>query len=214
MFDQEDISLSPINFFQLKVNCPYLKDPKELLKLNSQKLEPYLLPDTSFLCGEMSFAKVALAWSEEGIGALAIFKGSFNTPAYPEITRGDSFELMIDTRDVKTSGYNTRFCHHFFFLPEQIEGKQAGEITHFRTEDRHELCDSSELFVQFTSSSKLQIFIPRNCLHGFDPEQFDRMGFTYRINRHQGEPQHFSAITKEYQIEQQPSLWASARLLR
>ena len=60
----------------------------------------------------------------------------------------------------------------------------------------------------------LQIFIPAECLHGYDPEQFDRLGFSYRINRYALPPQHFSVVTKEYQIEQQPSLWSHMRLVK
>ncbi len=55
---------------------------------------------------------------------------------------------MIDTRDLKTSGYNTKFCHHFYFLPEKIDGIQCGEVTRFRTEDTHELCDPQFLQVE------------------------------------------------------------------
>ena len=123
---------------------------------------------------------------------------------------------MIDTRDLKSAGFNTRFCHHFYFLAQAVEGQQAGEITHFRTEDRHPLCDSQALECQIKSSSKdyiLQIFIPSQCLYGYDPKQFDRLGFTYRINRVGGHPQHFTVVSEEYQIDQQPSLWGSLRLV-
>jgi hypothetical protein len=50
-------------------------------------------------------------------------------------------------------------------------------------------------------------------LYGYDPKQFDRVGFTYRINRHGGNPQHFAVVSKDYQIDQQPSLWGSIKLI-
>jgi hypothetical protein len=142
---------------------------------------------------------------------------AFQRVTYPDIARGDSVELFFDTRDVKTSGFNTRFCHHFFFLPEAVDGHQAGEITRFRTEDIHELCDPKELKVKSqlkSNSYQMQIFIPAHCLHGYDSEQFDRLGFTYRINRPDGPSQHFSVVTDDYQVEQQPSLWSSVRLVK
>lgn len=60
----------------------------------------------------------------------------------------------------------------------------------------------------------MKIFIPSQCLYGYDPKQFDRLGFTYRINRAGGQPQHFSVISQEYQIDQQPSLWGSIKLVK
>lgn len=133
MFDEESFALSPINFFQMRVDCHYAAKG-----VAGQK---YFLPNTSQLCGDEYFAKLALGWNEQGIDCLAEVSQPFHHAHYPDVTRGDSVELMIDTRDVKSSGYNTRFCHHFFFLPEPVEGIQAGELTRFRTEDKHELCD-------------------------------------------------------------------------
>ena len=216
---------------------------------------------------------------EEGIELQVVVNQPVQECFYPDVSRGDGIELFFDTRDVKTSGYNTRFCHHFFFLPEAVDGHQAGELTRFRTEDVHDLCDPNELKIKsreaiaklpaaqnrpfdascrgggsstppsmseppphepakpvlargvkiidfslaasFATTSQtssrgysLQIFIPSQCLYGYDPDQFDRMGFSYRLNRYRGDPQHFSAVTDEYQIEQQPSLWSSVQLVR
>ena len=102
-------------------------------------------------------------------------------------------------------------------MPEPLEGIQAGELTRFSTEDKHELCDPKDLKVKSQIGSRsysMKIFIPSHCLVGYDPEQFDRLGFTYRINRSHKDPQHFSVVTQDFQIEQQPSLWASLKLLR
>jgi len=209
MFEDESFSLSPVNFFQLRVDCYY-----SAKGISGQK---FYLPNTSQLCGEESFAKVALGWNEQGIECVVEVSQPFRSAFYPDVTRGDSVELMIDTRDVKTSGYNTRFCHHFFFLPEAIEGIQAGELTRFRTEDKHELCDPNDLKVKSHLSSRsysMKIFIPSHCLVGYDTEQFDRLSFTYRINRSHEHPQHFSVVTSDFQIEQQPSLWSSLKLIK
>lgn len=216
MFENDSFSLAPVSFFQLSANCHYLQNGSKFPKLN-KKSEKYLLPNTSALCGEHSFAQVFMGWNEESIELLVNIDQPYRECSYPEILRGDSVELMLDTRDVKTSGYNTRFCHHFFFLPEAIEGHQAAEITRFRTEDVHELCDSQDIKIktQFNSKSyEMHILIPNQSLYGYDPDQFDRLGFTYRINRRGGNPQHFSVISEDFQIEQQPSLWASLTLVK
>lgn len=213
MFDHEDFSLTPINFFQISADCLKLKgDFPSLLKAKSNQ---YALPDTTSLTNEENFATVFMGWNLDGIEVLIVIEKPVEHCHYPEVTKGDGVELFFDTRDVKTSGFNTKFCHHFYFLPEAVESHMKGEITKFRTEDAHELCDGDELMLKINKSAKgysLQIFIPKQCLHGYDPDQFDRIGFTYRINRSGDEPQHFSTLSSEYQIEQQPSLWSSLKL--
>lgn len=217
MFEEPTISLSPVNFFQISVDFSYI-DPKKKSEgfcLTAQNYQKYLLPNTSALCNQSYFADVAIGWNQEGIEAFVKIKQPFQQIQFPEISKGDSVELFIDTRDVKTSGYNTRFCHHFYFLPEAADGLNAGELTRFRTEDRHELCDPNELQARALLKDNnyfMNIFIPAHCLTGYDPDQFKRLGFTYRINRAKDDPQHFSVISEEYQLEQQPSLWSSAVL--
>jgi hypothetical protein len=216
-FSDEFVPLTPINFFQISVDCPYIAKSKDqkfpsITKAQAQKM---LLPDTSHLCSEESFAEVALGWNEEGLEAFVRVNRPFKRAFYPEVERGDSVEFFIDTRDVKTSGFNTRFCHHFFFLAEGVDGHFAGEITRFRTEDIHPLCDPKELKVKTLAQSNgytLNIFIPSQCLYGYDPDQFNRLGFSYRINQSDGFSQHFTVVSEDFPIEQQPSLWGSLKL--
>lgn len=210
MFENDPFALNPVQFFAIACDC--LSIPK-----NEQvpSLTTHLLPSTHRLTGEEAFAKVAIGWNEEGIGVQIQVNQVASASFYPEIERGDSIELFIDTRDMKSSGFNTRFCHHFFFLPQALDGITKGEKTHFRTEDRHPLCDFQELYCQTQLKKKeyqMKIFIPSQCLYGYDPKQFNRLGFTYRINRHGGDSQHFSVISHEYQIDQQPALWGSLLL--
>lgn len=211
MFANEDFSLTPIHLVTIAADCFHTPQ-------RSRKLEPrHILPDTSGLCDETRFAQVAVGWSEEGISIEVDVQKAFEQAFYPDVQTGDSVEIFIDTRDRKTSGWNTRFCHHFFFFAEALEGKIAGEITRFRTEDIHEWCNPNDLQVKShlgKSSYQLAIFIPNSCLQGYSPDQFDRLGFTYRINRLMGDPQHFSVTSTEFQVDQQPSLWSSLRLVR
>ena len=211
--DDSFIPLAPVHFFEIGASLHYLKKGKEsLLETN----KTYLLPSTSFLCGEAPFADVAMGWNEEGIHAWVNVKKPFEKVVYPNVQAGDSIHFFFDTRDVKTSGWNTRFCHHFFFLPESFEGTQAGEITRFRGEDQHELCPGDLLKVTskiLRTGYVLKIFIPENCLVGYDPSQFKRLGFSYQILGPKGLCQHFSALSGEYPIEQLPSLWSSLQLV-
>ena len=209
---------TPVNFFQISIESPSLPTPKDSpFALTPKNYQKYLLPDLEALTSEPTFAQVAFGWSSDGIELFIAIDQPYLKSTFPQDDTGDSVELCIDTRDVKTSGYNTRFCHHFFFLPEAVEGLQAGELTKFRTEDAHELCDPLDLKVQCTFKQKsyiMQCFIPTNCLNGYDPAQFDRLGMTYRINRANGPSQQFSVVTEDYKFQEQPSLWSSVRLLR
>ena len=202
------VPLSPIHFFQLSWECPLFSSGKTLTE------SKYLLPDTSLLFGTESFANVWLGWNREGLHAALEVKEPLQHCEYPQIVQGDSIELMVDTRDIKTSGYNTKFCHHFYFLPTAVGQRQMGEITHFRTES-HPLCEPEQLKMEVKRKStgyRMDIFLSKDVLYGYDPEQFDRLGFTYRINRYRNDPQNFSADSSEFVIEQQPSLWSSVKL--
>jgi hypothetical protein len=211
MVNDEFPGLAPINFFKTSASLHHATSKKEL------DIKKHQLPNASLLCGEEgSFADVSLGWSKEGLYATVATYQPYHRSFYPDITKGDSVEFFIDTRDIKTSGYNTRFCHHFYFLPEAIEGHHAGEITRFRTEETHQHCEPALLKISATlrkNNFDMEIFIPSECLYGYDPDQFDRLGFSYRINRPDGPSQHFSAVSDEYKIEEQPSLWSSLRLV-
>lgn len=200
---EELLPLAPIDFIQIQFDCHYGK----------QFGSKHRLPDLSGWNAEENFAILSLSWHEEGLNLLVLIEGAFDQPDFPDFQRGDSIELFFDTRDVKSSGFNTRFCHHFYFLPLPVEYQgepiQAGEATHFRTEERHELCDPALLQIKKVKKGRFEIFIPSETLHGYDPSQFNRLGFTYRINRIDGSSQCFSANDRDFAIEQQPALWAS-----
>lgn len=218
MIDDAFIPLTPVHFFQLSFPLPRLPMPSsgKAADLVVPEQKKFVLPTTGELCAEELFAEVALGWHPLGIAFRMQIDEPIKRVVYPDFSRGDAVELFFDTRDVKTSGFNTRFCHHFFFLPEAVEGVRAGEMTHFRTEDRHEWCDADQLVVQTKKTRegyRLEGVIPAACLQGFDPDNFDRLGFSYRIHRALGPPQHFSVVTEEYQVEQQPALWSSLRLV-
>lgn len=211
------LALAPVTFFQHAIDCHHVDG--DGLKAVARRLTAsrYSIPLLAPLCGEEAFADVAMAWSHHGIAIQLSAHVPFRRASYPDVSRGDSLELFIDTRDVKTSGYNTRFCHHFFAFPEPLDGRQAGELTHFRSEeDAHPHCDPNLLEVKalcHKDSYTMTLWLPTLSLVGYDPSSFDRLGFSYRINRTIGPPQHFSTVSREFQIEQQPSLWTTLLLI-
>lgn len=221
--DDLSVTLMPVSFFQHSIDC------REIVQIEPTAISMealgrrlavarYRLPDLAPFCGEVSFAEVFLGWHREGLALHVAVHQPFRRASYPELSRGDSIELLIDTRDLKTSGYNTRFCHHFFCFAEPLDGRQVGEITHFRSEeDSHPFADEALFRVASDldhHAYTLTLFISASALVGYDPAAFDRFGFTYRINRTGGSPQHFSAVSSEFLLEQQPSLWGSLHLVQ
>lgn len=212
MLENESFSLNPIHFFAIACDCHALSKKDQIPLMATHEL-----PSTDSITDEQRFAKIAMGWHAEGLALTIQVNRAATLSTFPEVSTGDSVELFLDTRDVKTSGFNTRFCHHFFFLPQAVEGVTKGEITHFRTEDSHPLCDPQSLECQTQlkkNGYEMKIFIPTQCLYGYDPKQFDRLGWSYRINRAEGLPQHFAVVSPDYQIEQQPSLWGSIKLVK
>lgn len=205
-------ALAPWQFFSFELSMPYAKWDATSSYLQKR----CKLPDTSpFLCCDV-FASVALAWNEEGILIDVAFNKPFEEALYPKFSEGDAVEIFIDTRDRKSAGFATRFCHHFLFLPAPCQGISAQELTRFRTEETHPLCDPGLLKSETTFHKKgyaMRLAIPSECLHGFDPAAFDRMGFTYRLHRLKGAPQYFSADTSHFSLEQHPKFWASFNIV-
>ena len=194
--------LAPIHFFRLHIDIPEGKPRSHL-------------PNNTDLLGEDHFADCALSWSESGLHAGLHVHKQFESAVYPKFTQGDALELFIDTRDLKEAGFPTRFCHHFLILPQEVQGVRALELTRLRTDDAHPLCDPELIEVKFLPTShsyELEIFLPTEILFGYDPLQFNQLGFTYTVHRAGGPPQNFALSSTYVSIAQNPSLWASCTL--
>jgi hypothetical protein len=203
-------ALSPVQFFGLAYDCPFIK--------GSIKPEKgYLLPLTTDLLDEEAFADVYAGWNFDKLVFYVAVHRPFQKIGEGDFRKGDSIELFIDTRDLKTKGVVSRFCHHFVFFPVETQNFYGREVTRFRNEDMHRLCHPEDLSVTpdlDDDSYRLSIEIPSTCLHGYDPLSFSRIGFTYRINRADGPPQHFAVSSEEYVIEQHPATWGTFKLQR
>lgn len=198
--------LLPIDFFRITL---------DLLPYEEQLKKKHLLPHFDDLLYEAPFATVMMGWDQKGLYFEIDVRQIVDVCYFPNVRRGDSVELFIDTRDLKTASFTTRFCHHFVFLPKEVDGMMAAEVTHFRTEDRHELCDEKKLVVRLDYGKKnytMKILIPAECLEGYDPSSFNRLGFAYRINRPGGDPQHLALSSDYLAIESEPSLWTSMEM--
>ncbi|HEY2811815.1 MAG TPA: hypothetical protein VGJ00_10565 [Rhabdochlamydiaceae bacterium] len=204
-------AILPLEFFSI---CGSIRYAKSFPSSRAMRFS-FLLPNTSEMLGEERFAQIAIAWNEEAICVEAFVEKPLEEVLFPLFSKGDALELFFDTRDLKSAGFATRFCHHFLILPESVQGIGAQEMTHFRTEDAHPLCDPKDLVAQTVPgehSYSLRVVIPAHCLHGYDPQSCEKMGFTYRIHRRGGAPQHFAVSSQHFSLEQSPRLWASLTL--
>ena len=152
-------ALSPVQFFGLTADSQFLRG-----SLKPEK--GFLLPATSELLSEETFADVYTAWSFEKLSFYIGVHTPFQKVVEGDFRKGDSIELFIDTRDLKTKGVVTRFCHHFIFYPVETQNFYGREITRFRNEDTHRLCHPEDLRVtpdmDETSYSRA-IEIPSHC---------------------------------------------------
>jgi len=204
------LDLSSLHLFSFELAAKYHPLEKGMVLP-----EDCLLPDLQSWCKEEGFADVLFGWSEEGILINIEVEESFSQVEYPEYSLGDAIEIFIDTRDLKSAKIVSKFCHHFYVLPAvPKEGLQCGEITRFRLdEEGRPLCSPEELTVSVKNSNKgtsVRLFIPQNCLYGFDTQQIDKIGFSYLIHskffkRSQG----FSVDPQDFNVAQVPSFWAT-----
>lgn len=195
-------ALEPIHFFDLTIDGFYLKD-----KFLFQK--KHLLPNPF---KEEDHPLVYFGFNENGIFFSFHVFSEVKEVFFPDFRKGDCIELFIDTRNLKSAGYVTKFCHHFVVFPMKIDDFYIQEVTRFRSDDTHVLSLAKDFEVQTEAkkdSYKINLFIPAFCLYGFDIEKFQRLGFTFRVNRMGKESQNFSLSPKEFVIERNPYFWSN-----
>lgn len=192
----------PLDCFSMQCELFYAKSQPSLKAMGKK----FLLPSTSKILNEISFAEVAVAWSEQALYCDVFY----HKPLEPT----DRVEIFFDTRDLKTVSFTHRFCHHFLILPQPtVDETYAKEVTVFRTEDTHPLCLPEDIKVEVHDHRKsyvIRITVPAYCLHGYDPKQFFRIAMNYRLSTKEVAPQHFSS--SHPLIEQHPRYWASCHL--
>jgi len=198
-----------LNFFDINID---LEKYLSKAKLFSKK---YRLQSFSALLNEDQIADVYMAYDNKGLYFIFDVKVPFTKAFFPEYQRGDSIEIFIDTRSLKTKGYITKFCHHFVFFAENIKKDKAKEVSRFRQDDMHTIADPKDLKVDSVIKQKsyiLDIHIPSFCLTGYNPLEIDYLSFNYKINRYQMSAQNFCVSAIEHNIEKSPHLWARMHL--
>ena len=215
--------LVPHHFlFRLTYPCPYAKamprpERDRLLDLPAEcVIDNYAAMDQ-----RRNFADFSLAWNELGLGVQVEVRGKENPPqgdaARP---RGsDGVTLWLDTRDARASHRASRYCHQFHFLasgagPERDEPVVVQSKINRALEDApHAPAGSVPLRVQTRKNGyRLEAFLPAAVLHGYDPEQYPRLGFFYSI-RDDELGEQVLTVGPEFPFWEDPSLWSVLELV-
>ena len=176
------------------------------LRLKSGKVPSY-----ADLLDEEGFSEIEILLKEEGIDLNIRVEKGFEKAFFPEVEKGDGLEFFVDTRGIRDVLIVHKYCHHFVFLPKEIDGISGAEVTRFKTNETRELA-RRELLKVTTDLSKnrytMHIHIPKEALFGYDIEEYPLLRFAYIVHRYGNEPNHFPKSNKEYNLKDQPSLWA------
>lgn len=211
-FELENIpSFAPANFFQMSFDIEAHKGPS-LVPFK----KPYLLPHLDDLLDEDPFAQVAVAYHAKGIFIGIHVDKPFEDSYYPKLELGDGVEIFIDTRNLKNVGSLHKFCHHFIFLPKEVNGVQSIEVTRLKMEDSHPLCDPSllHLDVEFKKTCyTMQIYIEADALFGYDLSLCKKLGFSYKIHGKNFRSQHLNISSENTLFEKYPASWACLNLI-
>jgi hypothetical protein len=172
--------------------------------------------------GQRNFADVRLAWNDLGIGFQVEVSGKDQLPQgdVSRLRSSDGVSLWIDTRDARTSHRASRYCHQFHFLPTG-GGPDRDEPASVQTKINRALQDAPispvgavPFRITHTKRGYLaEVFLPAAALHGFDPEQNPRLGFTYAVRDAELGEQVLS-VGSEFPYWEDPSLWSVLELVR
>ena len=127
--------------------------------------------------------------------------------------------LWIDTRDTRNVSRATRFCHRFaahltLARDRKSLDVEVGQRPIARAVADAPICPArpAEPRAELTRAGWiLEVFLPAQVLHGFDPETNRRLGFAYQVSDHDREDQ-FLGVGRDFPLGENPSLWATLEL--
>ena len=132
--------------------------------------------------------------------------------------QADCFEVWLDTRDVKDGHRANRYCHHFFFLPggsgRDGKGPIGRQTSIDKAREQAPPCPEEAIKVglrRLKRSYQMEIFLPAEGLNGYQPREFDRLGFNYVLHDLELGSQSWS-VDRTPPFDGDPSRWGTAQL--
>jgi hypothetical protein len=184
--------------------------------------ESYRLPTFGEMDDRGAYAEVRAGWSEAALALSVRVRGKRQPPRCDigNPTDGDGLWIWIDTRRTDNVHRATRFCHQFVVLPTG-GGRQRDEpiIEHVRINRAREdskpigddqLATHGEVL---DDGYLIEVAIPGQFLTGFDPSQYDEIGFHYAVVDTEMGIQTLSCPVG-FPYQEDPSLWATLQLTK
>lgn len=217
------MQLPPIFLFRLEFACPFwakmpLGKGDALLDLPG----PARIDDRVQLMCASPFADVRFAWNDQGLGVQAVVKGKEQPPigdkARPRSS--DGLTVWIDTRDTRNIHRASRYCHQFCFLPtgggEEFDEPYAVQLPIHRAQQDTPIVEPGLIPFRahrFKSGYRLEAFLDKKLLNGYDPEVNARLGFYYVVRDAEHGEQSLG-LGAEFPYAEDPSLWSTLALTR
>ena len=214
-----NIHIPQRTFFHYTHLAPYRRTPPKIDGNLNDWAEDEHLPDLMPVEGLDAYATLYMAWNEDALyfGLEVPRKTTYKLdPRKP--ANGDCLELFLDTRDVKDAHRGNRYCHRFFFLPGGTgkDGKSpiGRQSSLEKAREQAPPCPEESIAVglrRLKRSYQMEIALPANGLNGFEPRDFNRIGFTYILHDSQHGLQTWSA-GRDVQVAQDPGTWGTVEL--
>jgi hypothetical protein len=209
-------------WFRLALPCPRIDGLPRSGKGRLLDLpEACRLPDMATLEGKTSWTEVRVAWNPVGLAIAVEATGKSGRIVYdPQRPQAsDGLQVWIDTRDTRDIHRATRFCHRFLaLLVPNGSGSGLGVDMSQKPIPRAvadaPLCRPDRFQAKAETIRKgwrLELFLPAEALHGFDPETNRRLGFAYQVCDPERDDQYLT-IGREFPIGEDPSLWVTLEL--
>ena len=195
--------------------------------LDLDKVAP--LPDLGGLDAAPGFATLRAGWNEAGLGFRLEVNGK-KMPVFADSsdpTESDGLQLWIDTRNTQSIHRANRFCHHFVFWPipdnwTKGSAKGPAAIAKAGTQQlaialaKEDAPMSRAGLLQAVSQQRrggydLEIWIPAECLQGYEQESNPLLGFYYAVKDAELGEQ-FLTVGREFPFDHDPSLWSTLEL--
>jgi hypothetical protein len=174
------------------------------------------------LSGKRTFADVRMAWDKTGIAFTVEVSGK-KTASWCRDSRmedSDGFHLWIDTRCSPGIHRATQYCHRFLFMPSgggpRRDAPMTGLIPINRARQNPKSPPNGSIQVHVLprhDGYRMAGRIAAAAMTGFDAAQFPRLGIYYAVIDRELGWQTF-ALSEEYPVVEDPSLWGEATLVK
>lgn len=213
--------LPPGFLFRLTYRCRYEGKLPRLRGAQLLGLGPeHRIEEFPEVHGTRPFAEVRMAWNEQGLAFQA--EVGEQRRASEDLSecgrRTDRILLWIDTRDARQNHRATRYCHLFIIYPRGKGEEEEPRVVLGRIPRALENPLGSDpgvapLSVQTRGRGySVELFLPKGCLYGYDPETNSRLGFFYQIlDTHSGTQT--PLIDTDFPFQEDPSLWHTLELV-